>query len=95
MNKNYSITENGKIVSGAINSFPDNSYRKLRINHYYCKSEEECHAKFSRGLADDDKNEKRKWDQFIRFDRNEVFDDIMMQYQKKLLQNNSEDETVE
>jgi hypothetical protein len=83
--RTYSINENGKVIKGSLNPFPDNSYEKMRINHYYCKSEAECRAKFSRGLADDDNHEKRKWDQFVRFDRNEIYDDIMMRYQKELV----------
>lgn len=79
-----SVNENGYIIDGPWNTYPNNSYSMLRINHYYCKSKEECKIKFDRGLATHEKNIKRKWEEFIRFDRNEVYDDIMLRYVDQL-----------
>ncbi len=42
------------------------SVRKLRINHYFSKSQEECRAKFARGRADVPVH--RKWDEFLHRD---------------------------
>lgn len=66
----WSVNENGLKVMGALDR--DISYSRFRINHYFCKSKEECKLKFDRGMADVDG--KRKWDTFIEYDRNEIYD---------------------
>lgn len=65
------INENGHRIVGACDS--EITYSKVRINHYFCKSEEECKRKIARGKADIDGN--YPWEQFFEYDRNEVFDD--------------------
>lgn len=71
------VNEAGQIVTGPRIPYPNNKYNLLRINHYYCKSEEECKIKFSRGQADFEENIIRKWNEFIRFDLNDVYDNIV------------------
>lgn len=83
--KGYSTkNEKGKIITSAENVYPDNSYDYLRINHYYCKSQEETKIKFARGLATDEIDIKRKWSEFERFDRNEIYDYILEPYVEKV-----------
>lgn len=74
------VNENGKKVDGPWNYYPDNSYKKLRINHYYCKSVEEGKIKFDRGLATHEQDVKNDWEKYNEFDRNEVYDDIILRY---------------
>lgn len=78
------VNEAGQTVNGARIKYPNNKYSLLRINHYYCKSEEECKVKFSRGQADFEENVIRKWNEFIRFDLNDVHDNIMDSYIDKV-----------
>lgn len=78
------VNEAGQVVNGARIDYPNNRYSLLRINHYYCKSEEECKIKFSRGQADFEENVIRKWNEFIRFDLNDVYDNIMNSYVDKV-----------
>jgi hypothetical protein len=44
------VTENHERLDGAI--APRTSVRKLRMNHYWTKSEAECKLKFKRGRSD-------------------------------------------
>ena len=53
---------------------------KIRINHYYCKSEEEGKIKFNRGLATHEENVKNDWKKYAEFDRNDVYDDCILCY---------------
>lgn len=53
-------------------------YDKIKINHYFCKSEEEAKKKFNRGLAD--REQKYDWKKFNDYDLNEVYDDGMLAY---------------
>jgi len=69
----HAVTENFERVDGAI--APRTSVARLRMNHYWTKSEEECKAKFERGRSD--QAGTRKWpDDFLRRERalNEVVD---------------------
>lgn len=84
VNGYFTKNEKGKIVSSAENLYPDNSYEFMRINHYYCKSQEETKIKFERGLATDEIDIKRKWSEFERFDRNEIYDYILEPYVDKV-----------
>lgn len=76
----YSVTEKGTVVDGPWNDYPNNSYEKIRINHYYCKSVEEGRIKFERGLATHEQDIKNDWEKFTRFDKNDVFDDAILRY---------------
>ncbi|MCR4902018.1 MAG: glycosyltransferase family 92 protein [Butyrivibrio sp.] len=85
------VLQNGKKVTGPWVYYPDNSYEKLRVNHYFSKSENECREKFERGNASRLSNNKRKWEEYEIFNRNEVYDDSMLYYAdeiKKRLSNN-------
>lgn len=57
-------------------------YDKIRINHYFCKSEEECRKKIERGKADVDG--KYSWSQFLRYDRNDVYDNTILRIRDSL-----------
>lgn len=69
----------------------DEGCEKLRINHYFCKSEEEGKRKFARGLATHEQDVKYEWDEYRKYDRNEVYDDVALKYAeaiKSLIQQN-------
>lgn len=72
----YSVDENYKRVDGPFNK--DIPAKKYRINHYFCKSQEEARRKFSKGFADSINNNHRIWDEFVAHDINEVFDDSIL-----------------
>lgn len=66
----YAVTEKYEQISEAVNhsKFPlaildKVSVDKIRINHYFSKSEEEYIAKIYRGMADHKKEEKREFDE--------------------------------
>lgn len=82
----HSVTEKGHVVDGPWNEYPNNSYDKIRINHYYCKSVDEGKIKFERGLATHEQDIKNDWEKYARFDKNDIYDDIMMQYVEKIWQ---------
>jgi hypothetical protein len=68
------VTENHEPVFGPMTDRV--SVERLRMNHYWTKSEEECHAKFTRGRADT--GVSRAWpDEFLHRDAalNAVYDD--------------------
>ena len=66
----YNLDENGDIVSGA---FTDKvNSKKIRINHYFCKSKEEYIEKMKRGRADI--SQIRDMEDFKFFDRNDKAD---------------------
>lgn len=73
-----SVNENGNTVKGPIDY--EVTYKKIRINHYFCKSQEEFRKKIDRGMGDVDG--KRKWDKFIEYDKNEVYDDEILRFRK-------------
>lgn len=56
------VDENKKSFTGALT--PAHSVNKLRINHYYTKSEEECRLKAERGRSDN--GQKRDADSMLR-----------------------------
>ncbi len=69
----HAVTENHERIDGAISE--RTSVRKLRMNHYWTRSEEECRLKFERGRSDPAGT--RKWpDDFLHRERalNEVVD---------------------
>jgi glycosyltransferase involved in cell wall biosynthesis len=74
------LNEKGIEINSPWNDYPNNTYDYIRINHYYGKSEEDCKAKFNRGNVSRPDYIKRKWDQFVLYDRNEVHDDRMLSY---------------
>lgn len=74
--KKYSVDENCKKIEGPYNfDFPAN---KFRINHYFCKSQEEAKRKFARGYADFTDDRKRPWSDFIENDLNDICDDAIL-----------------
>lgn len=74
----HSINEDGKIVEGWRNDM-NHPLRKLRINHYFCKSQEEWIARRSMGKADTrDRTNKRTLEEFKQHDNNDVYDDIAL-----------------
>ena len=76
----YSLNEVGEKVFGM--SLLDISPHNIHINHYFTKSEEECRAKFERGQVA--LVPKYKWDAFTRMDRNDVYDDTLLNYVPKV-----------
>ncbi|MDX9702999.1 MAG: glycosyltransferase family 92 protein [Candidatus Auribacterota bacterium] len=64
------VNELLKTVSGPLNDYCGT---QVRINHYFCKSQEYFEGKIARGRATT--NSKRNWRNFNGHDRNEVFDD--------------------
>ena len=74
--KKYSVDENYKRVDGPFNE--DLPAKSFRINHYYCKSQEEGIRKHQRGFADYADDRKKPWSNFIAHDLNEVFDDSIL-----------------
>ena len=91
----YPVNENGKIVNGNMpNAFNvPVTTKKIVVNHYYVKSNEEYIKKISRGRAD--VLIKRNIEDFFLHDRNEEFDDGILKYRAAradnfVLKNNSE-----
>lgn len=76
----YNINENEHKFWGPVDQ--EVSYSKFRLNHYFCKSKDECIAKFNRGMADVDG--KRSWDKFVEYDRNEVHDTTILKLLHKI-----------
>lgn len=76
------ITPNGKRQLLWFNRETD--YSIIRCNHYFCKSREEFIVKQARGMAD--RQQKYDFSKFEQYDRNEVFDDIMLRYADRLVQ---------
>lgn len=78
----FAVTENFERVEGAM--VPRTSVNKIRLNHYWTKSVEECKEKFSRGRADI--NVTRRWPaEFLHRERvlNQVVDtDILVWLEK-------------
>jgi glycosyltransferase involved in cell wall biosynthesis len=67
----FAVTENHERHEGPITARV--SMSKLRMNHYWTKSVEECRRKFERGLADQER--RRVWpEEFLR--RNTVLNDV-------------------
>jgi hypothetical protein len=79
----FSINENGHIVIGKFDNHK--SFKQIRINHYFTKSEEEFRAKVARGTAD--KLLPRTSDNFVHWDRNDIYDGIMLRYVTQIKRN--------
>ena len=81
---NYSINERGEKVEGYANE--SMSADKIAINHYSIKSREEYMGKRKRGFACDETN---PYDEFLfeKLDRNEVFDDGILNYRANRAEN--------
>ena len=60
----------------------DLTFKNMRLNHYYCKSEEDYKIKKSRGLGDRLGN--YNWEEYDRMNFNEVYDESMLVYQVAL-----------
>jgi len=58
-------------------------YRNIRINHYYCKSEEDYKIKISRGLGD--REGEYDMSQFEKYNLNDIHDESMFVYRNRLL----------
>ena len=80
----YSINENGMVVPKWCN-FPVTA-EKIVVNHYYPKSREEYAKKVKRGAADGN-NGSYSMEHFELSDRNEVFDDGILNYRAARAQN--------
>lgn len=76
----YSISDTGKRQWGW--SFNDVQYNNLRINHYYCKSEEDYLKKISRGLGD--RVGSYDMSRYKYYDKNDVHDELMLRYKSEL-----------
>ncbi len=81
----YCVNENGEKITGPFNYGCD--YKKLRINHYFCKSKSEYIKKKDRGLADHAENLKRTMTDFYAHDKNDIYDYVMEPYVSKLKMN--------
>ena len=70
------VDENGQPIEGPFSAKV--SVEKLRINHYWSKSEEECEYKFGRGFADGQGS--RDWNEFLEHEKilNAVHDDVVL-----------------
>ncbi|GGA27673.1 glycosyltransferase family 92 protein [Dyella nitratireducens] len=70
------VDENGRPMDGAFTEKV--SVEKLRINHYWSKSEEECRLKFAKPLADS--TGTRDWSWFLVHEKvlNETHDDVVL-----------------
>jgi tetratricopeptide (TPR) repeat protein len=79
----FSVTENMEVLSSSIAE--KTSVQKLRINHYYTKSQEEMKQKLIRGWACGVEN-PRTWLHFEYHDRNEVEDLTIQRFVPKLRQ---------
>jgi hypothetical protein len=79
----FSINENGKIIIGKFDT--SKSFKQLRVNHYFTKSQEEFSVKVARGTAD--KYLARSADNFVQWDKNDVYDGIMLRYATQVKRN--------
>ncbi|HUA79067.1 MAG TPA: glycosyltransferase family 92 protein [Dyella sp.] len=70
------VDENGQPIDGPFSSKV--SVNKLRINHYWSKSEEECRHKFDKGFADG--KGSRDWNEFLLHENilNTTHDDAVL-----------------
>ncbi len=72
----FSVDENGRRAEGWRNPGPEPV--RIRVNHYFTKSEEEWIERRKLGKADKkDEKDVRTIDEFYRHDNNDVFDDSM------------------
>lgn len=78
----HSVDEDGNIVKGYSNKCADP--KKIRINHYFTKSEEEWIKRRALGKADKSGGgDKRTLDEFHLHDNNDIYDDYILQVMKK------------
>jgi hypothetical protein len=80
-----------RLVDERLNSVPGDvaAYNvpadRVRINHYYCRSEEDHARKMKRGRADsDDIAHRRTWEFYSQLDRNEVADEEILRHVPKV-----------
>lgn len=83
----YNISENGSYIPSAF--FFDGKCEKIRINHYYMKSEKEYYEKVRRGWPiwkHDERSDEWIWEQYIsRLDEyNKVEDKILVDYSDQI-----------
>jgi hypothetical protein len=78
------VSENGSVIPHAF--FFDSAYKKLCINHYKCKSEEEYLEKNKRGWPDIDLQLSEKELYEANVDCSKVYDPIMNRYIDELKQ---------
>ena len=72
----FSVDENGRRAEGSRNPGPEPV--RIRVNHYFTKSEEEWTERRKIGKADKkDEKDIRTIDEFYRHDNNDIFDDSM------------------
>ena len=72
----FSVDENGRRAKGGRNPGPEPV--RIRVNHYFTKSEEEWIERRKLGKADKkDEKDVRTIDEFYRHDNNDIFDDSM------------------
>ncbi|RUL76138.1 glycosyltransferase family 92 protein [Dyella choica] len=76
MDNAHAVDENGRSIDGPFTE--QVSVKKLRINHYWSKSEAECRLKFAKPLADS--KGSRDWNWFLQHEKvlNEVHDDVVL-----------------
>jgi len=79
----YCISENGSYIHGSY--FHDGRCEKLRINHYFSKSEEELKKKHQRGWPDQahvplKEGKSKMWFKEATIDCNAIYDPIMEKY---------------
>lgn len=73
----WTIDNNGHKLGRINQSYAPPLYNNLRLNHYYTKSYDEYIARQARGTATSQSASYRGPDKFKKFDKNEVYDDIM------------------
>ncbi len=73
----WTIDNNGHKLGRINQSYAPPPYNNLRLNHYYTKSYDEYIARQARGTATSQSASYRGPDKFKKFDKNEVYDDIM------------------
>lgn len=79
----YNVDEAGQTVCGPYHM--DQKPEKIRINHYFTKSREEWIRRRSMGRASiADANNKRTIQDFEKYDQNDIYDDLMLNYTAKI-----------
>lgn len=81
----FTIDENGKKLGYINQSKNPPAHNKLRLNHYYTKSYDEYIERLNRGSATTQSTQSyRGIEKFHEYDRNEIYDDIMDKFIKRL-----------
>ncbi len=73
----WTIDNNGRKLGRIDQTNNPPPYNNLRLNHYYTKSYDEYIARQARGTATSQSAAYRGPDKFKKFDKNEVYDNIM------------------